>query len=173
MCSRSSTAPLDRTFDGYYLKAGTKYWAILEDTIYGVPVWTRDDDFVLICFDKLADSSIPANQLQTGLLAYVTYEDRDDTPYVSGLAKLRSEHFSARRVGRSVELAYKGQVSEKRIPTEVTWESWLRFKIRVNEDRDRLICTVRKLYPLLKQEPDASDFLPCLEPLLLEESKNK
>jgi hypothetical protein len=154
--------------EGYYFKNGAKYWAFLKETSHTIPGWMQYDHFILLCFDESADRNVPVNQLQAGLIITMLYDVNDNHPIVASLAQLRGEDFSATQIGQSVKLTYKGKVLKSIIRSGMTMEMWLKFKIKVSKDRDKLVSTIGKLHPLLEKEPDAHDILKCSESLISE-----
>ncbi len=171
--SGSPNSPLDGTFDeGYYFKKETRYWVILKDTYYTFNGQIQNDHYVLLCFDELEDCDNHVNQLQTGLMIRILYDILDSSPLGISLAQLKSEDFSAECAGRSVKLMYKGRVYHRRTDG-TTKEMWLKLKIKVSEDRNKLVSMIDKFYPLLEKEPDARDVLACFEPLISESGNSR
>jgi hypothetical protein len=93
------------------------------------------------------------------------------TATVLTLRILNNDFFQGAAFKRYMGLAYNGQVSgksrwekEQRKPqaAEPTM-NWLHLDVGARKNKQKVISAVKKLYPLLEQEPDASDVLACLD----------
>ncbi len=165
--------------DAYYRRAGCYYWAVVTRTSFVVPVGPSVTETVILCLSATEDCPEP-RRLKAGLVVETSDDSYAPTPLCT-LRILNNDFFQGAAFKRYVGLAYNGQVigksrwekeERKRQPPEPTM-NWLHLDVGARKNKRKVISAVKKLYPLLKQEPDASDFLACLEPLLLEESKNK
>jgi hypothetical protein len=90
--------------------------------------------------------------------------------YIVQLRLLKDEFFR----GDACEMTffYNGKVSGSSKTSvyhdDGTHMNWLRFEVVAKKNKQKVISAVEKLYPLLEQEPDASDVLACLDPLISE-----
>ncbi len=172
--SNHSTVPPIKGVRAHFWNDTHQYWVVLWDEGQGLR--RHVDEIVLLCLKKeQLEGCWTRYQLKEGLVVGTTFLGTKGPASIVALRLLKDEFFRGEN-DCGVELFYNGKVSgssETFIHDDGTQLNWLRFEVVPKENKQTVISAVKMLYPLLEQEPDASDFLPCLEPLLLEESKNK
>jgi hypothetical protein len=161
--SEHSTTPLNKHVSASYWNDTHQYWVVLWHRGYD---WrTSVKTVVLLCLQKeQLEGCWTRYKLDSGLVVKTCGRH---PIAVSRLRVLKEEFFRGTN-DCGMKLFYNGKVSRSEWPMYdiATYMSWLRFEVAPKENKQNVISAVKELYPLLEQEPDASDFLPCLESLL-------
>jgi hypothetical protein len=81
------------------------------------------------------------------------------------LRTLEKQFFKGEGHSGRIRLMYNGRVSGKSNYDEGTDMHWLRFEVKAKKNREKVVTSVKRLYPLLMKEPSAGSVLHCLAPL--------
>jgi hypothetical protein len=172
-----STAPPIKGILAYFWNDANQYWVVI--WYEGQRLQRHIDQIVLLYLKKeQLEGCWTRYQLKEGLAVETAFLGGTSPPEsVVTLRLLKSEFFRGEN-DCGMTLFYNGKASGSSKASIYHDDdgkdmNWLRFEVVPKKNKQKVTSAVEKLYPLLEKEPDARDILTCLEPLLLEQSRNK